>query len=213
MVSWNPAILNRCAAPKISEFTSMDLADITSEFPQSIYWLQNHFLNSTPLRRPFKSPFKQMAINYIQKAQNIFHEYDIVRDLSKKYHEGNFPDNPKLSSYYLLIYHCSNIFIQYCSAVEICNSINKILGGDSKVFDKNDDSFEQRAYEIGNCVKHVTSCIDSGVCQNEHTLSIWLTNAGVESFDTKISYRELEICIRDVGFFAEPLICISSDLI
>ncbi|MCF6256019.1 MAG: hypothetical protein L3J98_06615 [Gammaproteobacteria bacterium] len=147
-----------------------------------------------------------MAVNYIQKAQYIFHEYNIVRELSDKYHKNNSPNNPKLSEYYLLIYHLSNIFIQYCSAIEACNTINKFLGDDSKAFNKNDGSAEQRAYEIGNSIKHVAICIDSGVCENDHTLSIWLTNSLVESFDVEISFKELENCIRDVGRFAEPLV-------
>ena len=206
MVSWNPDILNRCAAPKISEFTSLALADLSLEFPQCSFWLQNHFLNSTPLRRPFNPPFKQMAVNIIQKAHYIFYEYGRFRELSAEYLDGNSTDNPKLSSYYILINHCSNIFIHYCSIVEACNSFNMKLESDAKVFAKNDGSFEQRIYQIGNCIKHVSSSIDSGVCNHEHTLSVWLTNDGFESFDTDVSYVEFETAIREVGHYAEALV-------
>ena len=206
MISWNPEILDRCAAPKISEFTSMELSDLTLEFPESQYWLQNHFLNSTPLRRPFNPPFKQMAINIIQKAHYIFHEYHVFREISSKYFKGNFPHNPKLSLYYILINHCSNMFIHYCSIVEASNSFNKQLGGNEKVFNKNDGSAEQRIYEIGNCIKHVSKSIEAGVYTHEHTLSVWLTNSGFESFDIEVSYSEFEKCIRDVGKYAEELV-------
>lgn len=206
MVSWNPEILNKCVAPKISEFTSMELSDLNDEFPQSSFWLQNHFLNSNPLRKPFNPPFKQMAVNIIQKAHYIFHEYNTVRELSEAYLKGNSPTNPKLSSYYILINHCSNIFIHYCSIVEACNQFNKKLGSSAKAFEKNDGSVEQRMYEIGNCIKHVSSCIESGICTNDHTLSVWLTNTGFESFEISVTFTEFEGAIRDVGKFADSLV-------
>ncbi len=46
MVAWNKDLLDKYIAPEISKFVSADIPDLTGLFPQSEYWLTNHFLNT-----------------------------------------------------------------------------------------------------------------------------------------------------------------------
>lgn len=81
----------------------------------------------------------------------------------------------------------------------------KWFNGGTGAFTKNDGSKECRLYEIGNKVKHLPSCVDSGQCTITDTLPLWIDGNGIRSFGIEVTYQEAADTLVDVCHVAEEL--------
>jgi hypothetical protein len=72
-------------------------------------------------------------------------------------------------------------------------------------FEKNDGSKECRLYEIGNKVKHLTTCVNSGQCGPAETLPLWIDSAGLHSFGIVVGFDEAAEVLTDVCKVADEL--------
>ena len=94
----------------------------------------------------------------------------------------NFSDEP----YYRAIGQWESFAIDITIGLDLLKWFN----GGQGVFSKNDGSKERRLYEIGNKVKHMPSCVDSGQCTAADTLPLWINGSGLNSFGVAVSFPE-----------------------
>jgi hypothetical protein len=197
-MQWNPEILSKFIAPGIVEFTSVDIPDLTSRFPQAPYWVTNHFLNNA-LRTSFKDRWRQVVMAYIRRSHNAFYAYHDARSRTSAYLYGNQPDNPRVARYFDAVSSWENFALQISMAIDLFRWLNQGQGA----FQKNDGSKEQRLYEIANLVKHTASAVTSGQCGEADTVPLWLANDGLHSFGLIVTYAEASEILIDVAALAD----------
>ena len=197
---WDPEILNKFVAPDIAEFTSAEIPDLTSKFPQANYWLANHFLNNT-LRMSFKDRWRQVVLACIRRSHNAFMDYHEARDRTLSYLDNNQPDNPKVRQYFDAVSSWESFALQFSMAIDLFKWINQGKG----VFDKNDGSKEQRLYDIANFIKHTAGAVESGQCAETDTVPLWLGNTGLHSFGLHVTYSEASEVLFELSHVANDM--------
>ncbi len=93
---FNVDLLEKYIAPSISKFYTVEIPDLRQVHDQHLYWLSNHFLNSS-LSGAYVSPMRQYAINAIYRIQSAFKDYHEARDLTYNYLKVTLPDNPAIN--------------------------------------------------------------------------------------------------------------------
>lgn len=197
-MQWNPTILSKFIAPDIAEFTTSEIPQLETLFPQASHWVTNHFLNNA-LRTSFKDGWRQVVLGYIRRTHNAFTAYHEARLLTLSYLDGNQPLNPRVSQYFNAVSSWENFALQVSMALDLFKYLNQGTGS----FEKNDGSKEQRLYEIANLVKHTVSAVKSGQCSNTDTVPLWLGNEGLRSFTHLVSYTEASEVLIDLSVLAE----------
>jgi len=197
-MQWNPEVLDKYLAPGISSFTRAEIPDLCEPFPQASHWLANHFVN-TVLRAKFKEQWRQVVLAFLRRAHGAFAAYHSARKLTLEYLEGNNPLNPRMQKYYDAVSAWEGFALQVSMAIDLFRWLN---GGEG-AFKKNDGSKEQRLYTIANHVKHTASCVESGQCQDIHTIPLWLTNEKIMSFEVYVTYVEASEVLCDIGKLAD----------
>ncbi len=198
MVQWNSNLLEKYIAPEISTFVNAEIPDVSDLFPESQYWLQNHFLN-TVFGAKFKEKWRQVAIGFLRRSQNSFTSYHKARELTLEYLDNNDPLNPKISKYYLAVSEWENYALQVSMGIDLFKWLNMNQGA----FEKNDGSIEQRLYTIANHVKHTASCVNSGQSEECHTIPLWLNNEGIMTYDLSVTYKEASEVLIDISKLAD----------
>ncbi len=198
-MQWNPNILNKFIAPGITEFTEADIPDLSNDYPQAPYWLVNHFLNNALGSCSFKNRWRQVVLAYLRRAHNAFHAYHEARASTFGYLENNNPLHPQISKYFKALSCWENFSLQMSMAMDLFKMLNEDVGA----FKKNDGSKEQRLYGIANMIKHTASAVKSGQCKESDTVPLWLSNHGLHSFDSVISYVEVSEVLGDASKLAE----------
>jgi hypothetical protein len=200
MTQWSSQLLDQLIAPGISGFREAHVPDLSGEFPQAEYWLANHFLNSVFGSR-FKHGHRQIAVAFLRRAQDALSAYIEARDRTQQFLAKAAPGNPGVRSYYLAV-AAWEAFVLHCGiAIDLFRWLNEGHGA----FRKRDGSAEFRLYTIANQIKHTASCIESGQCLPEHTVPLWLSSLGLESFGLSVSYEEASQVLRDICKLAEGL--------
>jgi hypothetical protein len=199
MVQWSSALLDQLIAPGISTFRAAQIPDVSGEFPQAEYWLTNHFLN-TVLRARFRDGVRQVAVAFLRRAQDAHAAYVAARECTLHFLASAQPGNPGVRGYYAAVGAWEAFALQSAIAMDLFRWLNDGTGA----FVKNDGSMESRLYTIANQIKHTASCVESGQCRPEHTVPLWLTAGGLESFDDlRVSYDEAAQVLRDICRLAD----------
>ncbi len=193
-------LLNKFIAPEITQFTDADIPDITSEFPEANHWLQNHFLNNV-FRGAFGDRARQVTLGYLRRAHHAFIAYHQAREATLRYLQGNQPDNPRVRGYYEAIVLWEMFAIQANMALDLF----KWMGNGTGAFSPNDGTSEFRLYSIANQVKHVASCVESGQCDPDASVPLWLTNTGLRSYSYSVFYTEAADVLRRMAELADEL--------
>lgn len=121
--------------------------------------------------------------------------------MTAKYLDGNDPNNPRLALYYDAVASWENLALQVSMAFDLFRWLNDGAGA----FKKNDGSPEQRLYTIANQVKHLSSCVESGQCSDADVVPLWLTNTGLNSFGSSVTFNEVTEVVRDLARLADRL--------
>lgn len=194
-VTWNPTLLDTVLAPGISSFTEADIPDLSPEFTQAPHWMANHFLNSA-LGSRWSGPLRIHLVTGLLRAQLAFAAYHDARVLSSEYLTGHNPHTPRVRRYFELVgkwescVHNLQMFI---------DAFNKIAAP-SKAYETGDDSEEERLCKLANDIKHLGRSP-----KDEHTIPMWLTNDGLKSMQSAVSYHEMAKLIRATSAFADRL--------
>jgi len=197
---WSSGVLNTLAAPNLTEFRRAEIPDLTSRFPEAAHWLANSFLNSA-LRARYKPRVQQVVLGYLRRAHHGFVAYHDARQATLKYLEDDDPHRGAVRAYYGAVALWENFALQVAMAFHLYNWLSR----PERAFEKNDGSPEQRLYSIANHIKHVGSCVDSGQCTEEDTLPLWLSNDGLQSYSTAVSFGEPAEILQDIASLADLL--------
>lgn len=202
-ISYNKDLLDRYLAPGISSFTECDAPDVSSAHPQAPHWLANHFLNSV-FRGQFPNKYRQFAFNLIMRARVAFSDYHEARALTMEYLAQGRPHNPVSRLYFQVIARWESCLLNLGIFIDVMNKMKKDLG-DAPVFQREDGTPEQRAYDIATRIKHFGTDIFLGQHTDDATIPMWLTNAGLTTGQYQLSYRELAELVAEVARAAEKL--------
>lgn len=195
MMTFNGSLLDATLAPGISSFTAAEIPDLSAEFPQSRHWMSNHFLNSIFGPR-YAGPLRVHLITALLRAQLAFAAYQEARSLSSEYFDGHNPFSPRVRRYFELVgkwetcVHNIQMFI---------DAFNK-FAAPTKAYDPGDNSEEERVCKLSNDIKHL-----GRARTDEHTVPMWLTNTGLQSFGSRVSYQEMATLVRALSGFADRL--------
>ena len=203
MVSYNTNLLNGYLAPGISEFTACDVPDISAKFPEASHWLANHFLNSV-FRGAFNNKYRQYAVNQTFRAQVAFADYHEARALTAEFLIKGKPDNPAIHTYFRAVARWESCLLNLQIFIDVMNKMKLDLKGE-RVFNENDGTLEERAYEIANKVKHWGSDVYKNKHKEEDTIPMWLTNAGLETRSHVITFYELASLVSEIASVADEL--------
>ena len=195
MVKWNPDLLNEVLAPGVADFTAAEIIDLIPEFDQSTHWMSNHFLNSA-LGVRYSGDRRINIVTAILRAQLSFAAYHEAKAASDKYLAANDPHNPSARSYFALVgkwemcVHNVHLFM---------DAFNK-FAMPAKAYTTGDNSEAERLCRLSNDIKHL-----GRVTTGEHTIPMWLTNEGLQSVQSFVSYREIADIIRELARCADIL--------
>ncbi len=199
MAQWNPALLNRLLAPGIAEFSICEIPDFRETHKESQHWLANHFLNNV-FHGEFSANNRQFAVNLIFRAQACFSLYHGARDSTMQFIAESAKHNPKTKLYFAAIANWEACFLNHQIFIDV---LSKMIG--NNIFEPNDNSPEQRAYEMANTIKHWGGAIK----RNEHhvndTIPMWLNNDGFSTRDYNVSYVEFGELVNDMAKVANDL--------
>ena len=201
-IRWYSGVLNRNIAPGICEFTQCDAPDLSLAHPQAPHWLANHFLSSM-LRGQLQGTHRQYALNLLFRAQACFNRYHSARELTLKYLSSGDVQNPAIRTYFLALAEWESCFLNAQIFVDILNKMG--ASGSAPIFVDNDGSPEQRAYGIANSVKHWGSDLAHGRHLDEHTVPLWLSDAGFETRANKLTFKELGELIEGIALLANDV--------
>ncbi len=199
MVQFHPDLLNRNVAPGIAEFTLAEIPDLRPAFPESTHWISNHFLN-TLLAPSYKGRFRQYAITMMARAEAQFALFHQARDQTLEYLAKSRLHNPAVRLYYDTIVLWESCFLNYQMFLDC---FVKATG--KSAFASADGSQEQRAYDIGNDIKHWAGVVSSARSDDGHTIPLWLSNAGFHTYAHALTYHELADITSEVGKAADDL--------
>ncbi len=198
-VQFNVDLLEKYIAPSISKFNKAEIPDLRQMNDQYLYWLTNHFLDSS-LSSAFASPMRQYAFNAIYRVQAAFKDYHEARDLTYNYLRITISDNPAIKAYFDALSRWESCFLNWAILIDIYYKMS-----DSKAFEKGDGSPEQRAYDISNAIKHCGDAIKRGEHGENLTVPVWLENDGFHSREYVVSYQEFSNLISEAAKFANEL--------
>lgn len=195
VVTWNPELLDQVLAPGISTFTVADIQDLSAEFPQAPHWMSNHFLNSA-LGARWSGPLRIHVVTGLLRAQLAFVAYHDARLLSAEYLKGHNPHTPRVKRYFELVGKWESCVHNLQMFIEAFNK----FAAPSKAYEAGDNSSEERLCKLANDIKHL-----GRAPKEEHSIPMWLTNTGLQSIQSAVSYPEVAKMIRVTSAFAERL--------
>ena len=199
MVQYNPVLLNRFLAPGIAEFSVADIPDLRATNPEAEHWMSNHFLNNI-FRDTFTGRTRQYVINLLCRAQAQFSQYHQARDTTLHYLAQSGLHSPVPKLYFTAIVQWEMCILNYQIFVDVFRKMTR-----TNIFQQNDGSEEQRAYEMGNAIKHWGSSIKAGHHHDDDTLPMWLINSGFRTRSLSLTYSELGAITSEVAKTANEL--------
>ena len=196
---WASAVLNDLIAPDFSAFTHADIPSLSERFPQAPYWLSNYFLNAVG-RADYRPPTKQLVLAFLRRAHDAFANYHDAKRATEAYLNGNDPHSGRLTPYYRAL----TLWEEFALQMSIATDLYRRLSG-QKVFEKNDGSKEQRLYDMANRIKHVSTWVGSDEFDEAHVLPLWLSNDGLLSSTSNVTFAEASEVLAGIATIADKL--------
>ncbi len=181
-------VLDKFVAPEMSKFTEADIRDMSNTDKEQEHWLANFILNNV-LRATFHTPQRQQFYNFLRRSHSAFRAYADAREATLQ-HLAN-PDG--FLAYIEAIGHWES-FLGYC-----WQAYCFVGQGKTRWFEKNDGSVHQRLYALHHRAKHADLAIEHGHYIEDSPLCVWLTNDGLKSTETTLSFVECAEILEDLA--------------
>jgi hypothetical protein len=179
------SLLSTCGAPEI---------------PDESNWL-NGFILTTVFKTSLDSKTRAYLFNFLRRAQGAYSAYRGARTALIEYIET--PRNV-LSPYFAALLNFEVCVSQCYQGYELL-----VMASGEKLFETNDGSEGERLQKLYVDSKHMDQMIDGGKLPTQATAAIWITNDGLESSRTKLSFEELVEMLLQMRRLAERLSIIS----
>jgi len=199
MARFTDHVADRFIAPGVSAFNTADIPDMSTYDPESKHWVANHFLNSV-LRGKFEPPMNAYVYNFVRRAEAAFSEHEQARQATLRFLASQ-KQSP--SHYAAAVLHWEFFLGQAWQGYALLAKLLELLTGEEfRIFSKGDGSVEDRLNRQYNCMKHVEKRIVNGQILEGATVPVWLTNEGIQSTDTLLTYSETGEVLRDIAKWA-----------
>jgi hypothetical protein len=183
-------------APRLSELTKAKAPDLHSCTKEYGNWVINFILNVI-FRVKIIEQNRQLIMYFLRKVEGAFQEYHEGRYFLENYITNR---NKKISSYFHSLRHFESAMTLAYQAFEAIRTMIK-----EKLFTKEDGTPLQRLNKLQNLSKHANKEISRSDFSSEFNISIWLTNEGIESHDTTLSFSEFSLLLIELAKLAEVI--------
>jgi hypothetical protein len=193
-------VLDKYIAPRVSAFNAAEVPDMSTFDPQSDHWVANHFLNSV-LRGGFEFPLSAYIHNYLRRAEGAFTEHAEARR-----HTLSFIDlKGQAPGVYARALSHWEFFLTHSWQSEAL--LGKLLETSTthsySIFVQGDGSIKERLNHLYNSMKHAESRIASGQILEGALVPVWLTNLGLQSTDTLLTFAETGEILEEIAYWAD----------
>ena len=179
---------DRYVAPHMSAFTQAQIPDMTSVSKEQTFWLANFILN-TLMRADVEERSRQRMFNFLRRAELAFRDHSAARERSLAYLA-----NPDVVLDYLhAIAHWEAFLSHSYQALMLISSPKQPL------FDPNDGSEVDRLRLLYNRSKHIDGAIAKGQLTSEGTMGVWLTNDGLASTNSHLTFEETGTVLKFIA--------------
>ena len=183
-------------APKMSKLTKIMAPDLHSCTKEYGNWVGNFILN-TIFRVRIMERNRQLDLYFLKKVEGAFQEYHEGRNFLENYIKNR---NKAISSYFHSLRHFETAMLLAYQAFETIRTMIK-----ENLFTKKNGTPLQRLNQLQNLSKHANKDISRSDFSGEFNISIWLTNEGIESHDTTLSFSEFSLLLIDLAKSAEVI--------
>lgn len=186
------AALDLFVAQDLSKLDRCDAPDLSQHFDQVEHWISN-FIFSSIFVANVRAEVKPHLFGILHRAQMSLIEYESGRTALL-----NFLEAPKerIPSYFRALYHFQAAVALTYQAYDFYFKITK-----DRMYEPNDGSPLQRLARVYNISKHLEEeSLTPGQLQH-----VWLTNTGIRTTPTELSWREFADLLIGNGHLAEAL--------
>jgi hypothetical protein len=183
---------DKFVAPGISEFTQASIPDMSGASDQQDYWVRNFMLN-TILRVQIDERTRQTLFNFLRRAESALREYELARERTL----AHLRNTEEVTAYLAAISHWE-VFLSHAY-----QAYWLLVRGQKILFTKGDGSALERLNLLYNRSKHMEKAIEAGQVPSESTMAIWLTNDGVQSIDSQLTFAEMADILKDLVMWSD----------
>jgi hypothetical protein len=186
--------LDRFVAHKISLLSECGAV----ELPLETSWLSN-FIRLSAFNVSLPAKKRAFAFNFLRRAEGTFSAYSVARKALSEY--LSTPRNT-VSPYFRAILNFEVCLSQCYQGFEIL-----MTASGEKLFEKTDEgNFLKKLNDMYNYSKHMNERIDTDAIPPEATIGIWITNQGLESNLSSLTFKELGEILQTMRNIANTLI-------
>ncbi len=171
---------------RIANVTECNLSDLSKEYPGYEKWVTGFgmmvIFNNQPPEK-----FRPMALQFVRRAEMAFVEYASARK-----EIGNYIEKPsEWSLYFRALHHIETSLSMTYQALDYSR---KATG--KKFFEKHNDTPAYKLNLIYNTSKHQLAGEDQ---------PLWITNEGLKTKETSLTYVDLEGILKTCGYIANTM--------
>lgn len=185
-------LLDNFVAHKMSSLTECGAPEISTENR----WL-NVFILSTVFRASLEPKTRAYVFNFLRRAEGAFSAYREARHALLEYVESPrnviSPYFRALLNFEVCVSQCYQGFELLCTA------------SGTTPYEPNDKSEMERLQKLYVDSKHMDQMIDGRKIPTEATAAIWITNDGLESARSKVSFGEMVELLTSMAQLADQL--------
>lgn len=190
---WSDNARDKYIAPELSLFTAADIPDMNAQAVDQAHNQAAFILNSA-LRGGATLLGRQLFFNAIRRTNAAFDAYGRARDWTLMYLED--PEGHELR-YVKAIDAWEDTLGYTWQALQLAAN-----GIKQPWFRKGDGSTPQRLNDLHNTAKHVDERIINGTLHEESPIGVWLTNDGLKSMASQLTYVELSELLDLLGQYS-----------
>ncbi len=190
--------IDKFIAPNASLLTGAIILDMSDFDAQSEHWVENYVLNSM-LRAAWELPINSYVYNYLRRAIGAFREHGFARTETLLFIET---DQQSSKKYTLALFHWEIFLGQSWHAYKTLQTC--FLNG-AKLYAKGENSALERLNKLYNQMKHFESRIKNAQIPEGATTPVWITNVGLESSDTRLTFTETKEILEEIATWANIL--------
>lgn len=196
MITLSNYAIDKFIAPNASLFTQADIPDMSEYDDQVTHWIANFSLNSM-CRAAWKPPYNAYMYNYLRRAESAFVQHSLARSETIAFIESG---RQSVRKYTAALFHWESFLGQSWHAYKTLQKCFEI-----QLYKPGDSSVEERLNMLYNQMKHVESRIENAQIIDGATVPVWLTNNGLVSIDTLLTFTETGEVLADVAKWANIL--------
>lgn len=196
MAQFSNYVIDKFIGPYASSFTHAGIPDMSTYDKESSHWVANFFLNSV-LRAAWKPPFNAYIYNYLRRTEAAFSEHQAARSETLSFIESGRQSTKR---YTAALFHWETFLGQSWHAYKILQKCFEV-----ELYKSGDGSVEERLNALYNQMKHVESRIENKQILEGATVPVWLTNEGLASVDSALTFIETGEVLKDLAKWANIL--------